>query len=124
MSITPSDLLAHAQSLLGNHEPSNRSAASRAYYAAYHECQAVFKTVVCAETEKSGMHNKFITGMTRSPNKQDKMIGYILRDNYQLRLSADYNLESDFSEKKANQAVKQSERLMGMVQAYNPEPSP
>ena len=42
--ITYADYQRIAESMLGEHEPENRTAVSRTYYAAYHACQSTYMT--------------------------------------------------------------------------------
>ena len=120
MSIIPDDFLTLAQELNNNScEVRNRTAASRAYYCAYHACINLFQINIPREHQKGGMHNNFIQSLERSTNKNDRRIGIILRDIYNRRLLADYDLQTAFPESSSTQAIKQTQRLLEQLKTIS-----
>lgn len=106
MSITPTDLWEHAQTLPETTESERRAKISRCYYALYsHACQfnehlpsegLVFKS-------GSGMHRQLIQKLT-NPTVSDPTLTQLSRRigtqqmlAYGLRLKADYDLEEPVS---------------------------
>ena len=120
MSIIPDDFLTLAQELqCHDNEVHHRTAASRAYYCAYHACITLFQTNIPREHQKGGMHNNFLQSLERSTDKNDRRIGIILRDIYNRRLLADYDLETSFPASNSAQSIKQTQRLLEQLKTVN-----
>ena len=110
---TPLELLQFAESLVGTSEVSNRTAASRAYYAAYHACTNKYTTL--GKREGVGMHRSFIDGLKDSNISQDRSIGYMLETLHRIRTKADYQLSSEFSAVNATEVTNGAGRVMEKV---------
>lgn len=93
-------------------EAALRTAASRAYYSAYHAAQEIFNTTVNRNERAGGMHARFIQSLTNSSNKNDRAIGYMLKSIYDLRIAADYDLSDVFKETQCADAVKKTQKLI------------
>lgn len=115
MSTTPHELLALAEQLPTNDEASNRTAAGRAYYAAYHACQQVYKTA--AQPQSTGMHKAFISTLQTSTASLDRKIGYILKSIHDTRIQADYKLNDEFPSICRNRAIADATRILSLLQA-------
>lgn len=104
MSIRPGDLLALAADLLNSKDEVRlRASASRAYYAAYHLCDAIrFKLGVPVEG-KTGMHWALVFGLMRYAGGdahiqgEVRILGRILERALRIRHDADYKIDTDFS---------------------------
>ena len=107
---TPLELLQFAESLVGTSEVSNRTAASRAYYAAYHACTNKYTTL--GKREGAGMHRSFIDGLIGSNISQDRSLGYMLDALQRMRIKADYKLSSEFSAANATEVTNGAGRVM------------
>lgn len=111
MSITPSDLIALAQTLAQNpDEVASRSAISRAYYGAYHHCTAwhnTFPAPGSAGGKPGGMHQQLINALAQpapetSKNQpataqKAKMLSQMLKQVKVKRTQADYDLQDHFT---------------------------
>ncbi|OQX01779.1 MAG: hypothetical protein BWK73_44990 [Thiothrix lacustris] len=110
---TPLELLQFAESLVGVSEVSDRTAASRAYYAAYHACRDKYTTL--EKREGAGMHRSFIDGLIDSNISQDRGIGYMLDSLHRMRIKADYKLSSEFSTANAIEVTNGAGRVIEKV---------
>ncbi|MHB8741699.1 MAG: HEPN domain-containing protein [Sulfuricaulis sp.] len=113
MSVSSVDFLRTAENLLKlTSEIDHRNSASRAYYSVFHHCGPLANDLGTATTSKSGMHNSFIDQFTTSTNLKAKSIGYLLRQCHDLRIVADYHIDSEFSHSDAETAVKLAKRII------------
>jgi len=80
-----------------------RSAASRAYYCAFHVCQNIADTqqLPPAQNRNTGSHQQLIKRLLHSDNKRLNKLGTVLRQGRDLRTEADYKLSSTFSKENA-----------------------
>lgn len=112
------EFLALAEQLVASDTRSEallRTAASRAYYGAYHAAQEAFNTTVNRNERAGGMHARFIQSLTNSPDKHDRAIGYMLKSIYDLRITADYDLSDTFKETQGSDAIKKTQKLIAAL---------
>jgi uncharacterized protein (UPF0332 family) len=114
MAITPPDLLNFARSLLpATTEPPWRSAASRAYYFAYHSCFPLAASLGLVDDGKGGSHHQLIQTLithpvaaaTRDKDMKIRSIGYLLRNARARRVDADYDLTCSFKSEMADETI-------------------
>ena len=106
MAITPVDLMNLAQDLAKRpDEVSQRAAASKAYYFAFHTCKSLLREIRTGPELGGPSHRAVIAELTRfnspsNPNLNRKVngLGYMLAQLSDLRSVADYELDEDFSE--------------------------
>ena len=98
MAVTPDDLLRAATEMgQRDSEVHWRSAASRAYYAAYHRCRQMAMAERLEVQEGGSQHVALATALERGPNAPIRRIGYILDSCRLLRSQADYDIDQRFS---------------------------
>ncbi|WP_026600230.1 hypothetical protein [Methylomonas sp. 11b] len=112
MPIDKWEFLQFAKALPDDSEIQIRNSISRAYYAAYHHCLDVYKMDSSAD---GGVHAKLISGLVKSPDTNDKKIGYILKQLRALRTTADYDLSSTVTANDKYTTVSQTERLIDIL---------
>ena len=121
MAITPVDLLRTAE-LLANDptEVFQRAAASRAYYAAFHFCAPIARSLPLGlPNGRLGTHQRVIRalirfdGSPRGQRKQVRFLGHRLRQARDLRSRADYELQRDFTASDAELAVDLARQVLG-----------
>jgi uncharacterized protein (UPF0332 family) len=118
MPISCEKFLLSAQTLLeGFEEVDYRNAASRAYYTAYHVCLTVANAAMLPDTSTSGgCHKRLIWRLTHSKNRKHKFLhmtlGYMLNVILFDRISADYEINDDFSKNKAEVVVTHAKRII------------
>ena len=118
MPVTPDALFEAAKALgRGGAEVDRRNAASRAYYAAYHRCLPIGRSLGLSAAPAHGVHRQLVDTLTESSDLKMKGIGYRLNECRKLRAQADYEIESDFSSRDARLVVEQCERILGQVDA-------
>lgn len=129
MSATSSDFLACAVECAGGaseNEGNARSAVSRAYYAALHDCLMWEDTALplkgYVRPDTRGTHNKLCERLatpepTNAPNLRllSKQRGYALRAFHTVRVVADYHLQEDVGLEDAEQAVADARRVIALV---------
>ena len=116
MSVTPDALLEAAKALgRGEAEVDRRNAASRAYYAAYHRCLPLSRSIGLSAEPGHGVHRQLVDTLTGSSDLRVKSVGYRLNECRKLRTQADYEIEIDFSSRDARVAIAQCERIMSQV---------
>jgi len=108
MAITPLDFLSFAKNLTSDTEINIRNTIGRSYYAAYHVCNNMFLSD--KNIKDVGMHERLILSIKKSPNTQDRAIGFSLGQLKQLRVQADY---------KINDAIHESDRQTALASAEN-----
>ena len=119
MSVTPNELLEAAKALgRGDSEVDWRNAASRAYYAAWHRCLPIGRSV--GLSAERGVHRQLIETLEQDRNMTLRSLGYILRQCRKLRVKADYEIETDFSPEDAQVALTQSEKILIRAEAHLP----
>ena len=118
MAITPSDLLMYARKLRDDpSEPAQRSAASRAYYAAFHPCRDLAKTLPRPKSAGRGAHQQVIATLANFEGepgaRRDRVrrLGELLQHAKDLRTRADYYLDRDFSSAEAQMTLSYAERI-------------
>jgi len=121
MTIGHRDFVVSAEDMLKtNTETGYRNAASRAYYGAFHACQMLRERLgipIYANID-GGMHEKLIGSLEscgqyhRDTNKQVKRLGVLLRIVRTHRTSADYQLEKEFTEVTAQNALTQTKKIV------------
>lgn len=120
MPVTPNELLEAAKAIgRGDAEVDWRNAASRAYYAAWHRCLPIGRSVGIS-AQPRGMHQQLIDTLTESRDMTLKSLGYMLRQCRDFRVDADYWIEADFSFEDARIALTQSENILNKAEAYLP----
>lgn len=113
MAIQKEDFLAFAKALPEDCEINLRNAISRAYYAAYHGCLEIYRADNSAD---GGVHSKLIAGLKNSSVQKDRQRGFILEQLKSLRTTADYYLSESIDLKDKQMAIKQTERLLKLLQ--------
>lgn len=126
MTITPRELLELAHELLKRtDEASQRAAASRAYYGAYHLAEAVrtrHEIPLGQAARHAGVHENLIValercgGLPRPVEVKAHTLGTMLRHCRDLRTAADYNLGRDFLPRDAVLTVSQSRQVEKIAQ--------
>lgn len=124
MAIGTEDLLMLARELAEqDSEIYWRSAVSRAYYCAYHECQATAVHLPEAPyaADPKGVHDRVIKQFTTSAGNAQKArklraIGYVLASIKELRTTADYDIADDFSQTKASEAFQYVDNIRKKLQ--------
>ena len=118
MPVTPDALFEAAKALgRGGTEVDRRNAASRAYYAAYHRCLPIGRSIGLSAAPDRGVHRQLVDTLTESSDPKMKSVGYRLDQCRKLRVQADYEIESDFSSRNARLVIEQCERILGQVDA-------
>ncbi|TVO79049.1 HEPN domain-containing protein [Sedimenticola selenatireducens] len=121
MSTTSTDFLSFAQDQLTNDlEISQRNAASRAYYAAFHAAKAVSNNLPQYQDVNGGCHthlidtleNHMVKSISRDRDMAIKSLGYILRQCRTLRTKADYHISLEFTKKEAELAIAQAKKII------------
>ena len=100
------DYLALARSLVASPEPSEataRSAASRAYYAAFHKSRGVLERELGAQLGRERLHPEVIRRLRARP--ETRMIGRDVDRLFGMRSHADYNGDRPFPLRYAEIAV-------------------
>ena len=116
MPVTPDALLEAAKALgRGEAEVDRRNAASRAYYAAYHRCLPIGRSLGLSADPGHGVHRQLVDTLTGSSDLKVKSVGYRLNECRKLRAQADYEIEIDFSSRDARLVIEQCERILGQV---------
>jgi uncharacterized protein (UPF0332 family) len=98
VSITINDLVTLAGQLAGGQsEPEWRSAASRAYYAAFHKALEVADGCLPPNPVAIGEHER-LTERLKSHGVKGRSLAYVLIDYKRIRTRADYELSMGFSQ--------------------------
>lgn len=123
MAVTCLDFLNSAVEVKGGgSEVSWRNAASRAYYAAYHACLPLGKSLPNYWDVQGGVHTQLIvalenaTARDSTSHRSVKALGFLLRQIRAHRIDADYLIEEKFDEPTADIVLKQSERIVESAQ--------
>lgn len=123
MPVTPNALLDAAKVLgRGESEVDRRNAASRAYYAAWHQCLPIGRSVSLSAQPGQGMHQQLIATLTGNQDRTLKSLGYMLKQCRDLRVEADYEIETDFPPEDTRTALEQCERILKKATALLPSP--
>ena len=124
MSTTPLDLLRLARDLAGRaDEAALRSATSRAYYAAHHQCDALCTQVgiSLARYRWTRKHEEIIDALERytysDANRQQELrtVGTLLRQCRDLRNRADYDLNSAYDSEAAEITIATVESMFALA---------
>lgn len=124
MPICQSEFYESAKELIGGgREIDFRNATSRAYYSAFHSCEAIVQSLGIPKYSDSsgGVHAQIIDSLencSSGPTEQKrklKSVGYMLRQAKAYRVMADYSLTIPFDEETANATIKQVDRIMNKV---------
>lgn len=126
MAITPVELLQFAKSFVGDtDEVSWRTAASRAYYCAYHATQPLGALLPDPPyaSEVKGSHDRHIKKFTDFERggaygthfSQIRGIGYILQQMRSLRTRADYKIDEQFLASQARESVQFAQKLLEKI---------
>lgn len=116
MAVTPRELLEAADALeQRGSEVDLRNAASRAYYAAYHQCR---KLPQLPPAPGSGsMHKWVVDTLTASQDNKLKSLGYILEQCRKLRIAADYDIDAKFPSDQTHTAVAQCRKILDKAES-------
>ena len=118
MPVTPNELLEAAKVIgRGEAEVDWRNAASRAYYAAWHRCLPIGRSVGLSAQPGQGVHQQLIETLTGNRNATLKSLGYMLKQCRDLRVEADYEIETDFPPAAARTALEQCEKILAKAAA-------
>ena len=122
MAVTPRELL-EAAAALGQRgsEVDLRNAASRAYYAACHQCRRLARDLRLRPAPGSGgAHRRVIDALTASQDRKLKGLGYMLEQCRKLRIAADYHIEAEFPPGHARTALAQCRKILNRAEAAPP----
>ena len=115
MSISSDDLINYAESLISSQQSSEvhlRSAASRSYYAVFHEAQLAADTLGLAiVATNSGEHEKLISRFSAG-GKRLKVIASMLAACKRVRVDADYKIATPFHYKEAEKHIRQCKSIV------------
>lgn len=125
MAILPTDLMELAQRLVAeNSECSQRSAVSRAHYAAFHACRAFAALHPSFNPNASGSHHKalanFLMRFDVGPNDRDRTVrevGRVFDQLRALRNRADYSIHLEFSAGRAQAAILLARNILERIPA-------
>lgn len=123
MPVSPTEWLNFATALLGDDEIANRSAASRAYYAAFHASKPLADQLPNT-IHSDGMHDRAIRAMKECPattaNRSHVLaihrVGILLGQCRSIRTIADYRCGIDFSKAEAQEAIGLANQTMASLQ--------
>lgn len=118
MPIAPMDFLIAARDLhLIGSEVSHRNAASRAYYAAYHEASIKAEHSIMIPGDAAS-HAAIIGAYEGHRDPKYKAVGYMLRQARAKRRIADYSINDEFSANDALESINLSERIIGKIDLF------
>ena len=119
MAVTPRELLEAAGALeQRGSEVDLRNAASRAYYAAYHQCRRLAQDLRLRPAPGSGgAHRRVIDALTGSRDMKLRSLGYMLEQCRQLRVAADYGIEAEFPSGDARTALVQCGKILDKAES-------
>ena len=122
MAVTPRELLEAADALgQRGSEADLRNAASRAYYAAYHQCRWLAQDLRLRPAPGSGgVHRRVIDTLTGSQDRKLKSLGYMLEQCRKLRVAADYDIDEEFPPGHARTALVQCRKILNGAEAAPP----
>ena len=122
MAVTPHALFEAARGLeQGGSEVDLRNAASRAYYAAYHQCLRLDPAPAAqSPPNHRGVHRMVIDALTSAGDAKLKSLGYMLEQCRKLRVKADYHIESEFPSSDARTALAQCARILNGTNSILP----
>ena len=122
MAVTPDQLLAAAERLLGQgvDEADWRSAASRAYYGAYHRCRLVADSAGLDAMQAAGVHAALVAAFLEPLNPRPiRALGYMLDQSRLSRVDADYKIDVPFSRADAESTVADCKRLLAKAEVID-----
>ncbi len=120
MAVSPRDLLAIAQELIGREgEINHRTAANRAYYAAFHFCSTVAASLPPPLTPGRRSHERLISKLKNHPVSKAtedfdlnvRTLGNVLDKAKPLRVHADYLIGEEFGRAKAEELIPRAEKI-------------
>ena len=134
MPVTHIEWIAFAKGLVTGSEISDRSAASRAYYGAFHACKPLADTLpepppLPPAQPKGGVHEQMIRTMcecpvgakTRDRDMAIRALGFVMRQCKSRRAKADYDIKVEFTKAEAEEAIGMAENALAKLQTI---PSP
>jgi len=120
MAVSPRDLLAIAQELIDREgEIDHRTAANRAYYAAFHYCSTVAASLPPPLTPGRRSHERLISKLKNHPVSKAtedfdlnvRTLGNVLDKAKPLRVHADYLIGEEFGRAKAEELIPRAEKI-------------
>lgn len=120
MAVSPRDLLAIAQELIGREgEINHRTAANRAYYAAFHFCSTVAASLPPPLTPGRRSHERLISKLKNHPVSKAtedfdlnvRTLGNVVDKAKPIRVRADYRISEDFGLTKAKELILMAEEI-------------
>lgn len=126
MAIEPGEFLDLARRLIGEeNEVGFRTAASRAYYSAFHACRRLASTLpkTAKRKKRTGSHQLLIDRLRHQPfpsenrkiARQIREIGNLLEKGRDGRTTADYKLERPFSRADAEETIARAEKIQDLL---------
>ena len=121
MPVDPRDILDLARAigkLRSGDEAARRSAASRAYYAAFHAARRhAWRKNLPPAPGVAKTHQALIEALESSCDPQDQRVGYRLRQVRDIRHRADYDIQVSFEHSEARQALREAEDIVRRLTA-------
>ena len=91
-----------------------RNAASRAYYSGYH-CALPIANNIGIPADAGGNHASLIAAFEKERKLDYKKIGYMLRQCFQIRVKADYQIDENFELGSAETAIEQIDKIIDLL---------
>ena len=127
MTISPAEWLDYAKNSVGvASEAARRSAASRAYYGAYHAVRPIAEPLALKRNVSLGSHEGLIKALTEVRTNDVgnqranayRSLGHLLSQARVSRISADYKVNAAFTEKQVATAIEEAEAVISHIAAY------
>lgn len=114
MAIKPLDLSEFSKEVAKlNNEAAYRAAASNAYYSCFHYSQPL--AALLDDAGGKGVHEQLLARFTNSAMTKAKSIGYQMKQCRDTRVDADYKLNIEFTEARAQTAISKVEKIIQQI---------
>lgn len=124
MAVSPSDLLQIGRVLIRQDgEINHRTAANRAYYAAFHYCKTMADSLPRVPVQGRGSHERLINRLkdhqiieaSRAKDVKIRTLGNFLDRGKALRVLADYRIDEEFNSLKAEELILMASKIADIV---------
>lgn len=114
------EFLEFSKKLDTSHEAYARSCISRAYYCAYHETKEFLENELNIDIARieGGSHEKISKALIMDKNLKIKGLGYKMVTFHARRVMADYKLNEECQQSKANEAINECEKILEIIREY------